>query len=562
MNNYNQVDFTKLKVVNYNRKSSESEDKQVLSIQSQIDEAKRIADFYELSPYIEVFKESKSAKTEGVRPEFQRMKSMIKKGEIDAIVCWKPDRLARNMTEGGEIIDLLSSGVLKAIITHDKVFYPWDNVIVLSIEFSQGKQFVKELSVNVKRGQTKKATMGYPHGLATLGFINDKTEEKGNRKWMVDKLRLPIIKEMLTMFLSGNYSGTQIYDWAVNIAKLTTPKHKKCGGNFIAYSRVYEILKDPIYAGFFSQQGQRYELSNELPRLISEDDHNKILRMLSSRKLPKTQIHESPYSGFIKSPLGEFIGADPKFQIICQCKYKFAYSNKTHCPKCGIAITEIKDPKYLIYSYYYNVPKRKRRESVKYIEEGKITNFFRLYAEKNLTMSKALAEWCKRHINEIKDKEIETGLIESSGIAQRLEQLEGRMTRYRQMLADGQIEASEYESDIKQIKEEITELKNPQQKNKDWHKVAESIVDLTTEMMETLENGLTKDKRAMLTRLGSNLIWNEEILNIINAEPVQKLIDGLNEAKAKNPKFEPESIIDTSERNEVFTSVYKTLLRG
>ncbi|HEY4503199.1 MAG TPA: recombinase family protein [Candidatus Paceibacterota bacterium] len=558
----NPIDFTKLKVGNYNRKSSESEDRQVLSIQSQIDEAKRIADYYKLSPYVEVYKESKSAKTEGVRPEFSRMMKRIRNKEIDAIACWKADRLARNMAEGGELIDLLSSGTLKAIITHDKVFYPWDNVMVLAIEFSQGKQFVKELSINVKRGQTKKATMGYPHGLATLGFTNDKTEEKGNRKWLVDEVRLPVVKQMLEMFLSGNYSGTQIYDWAINVAKLTTPNHKKCGGNFIAYSRVYTILKDSIYAGFFYQQGQRYELSKELPRLISEDDHKKILRMLSSRKLPKTQTHENPYSGFIESPSGEFVGADMKFQIICQCKHKFAYQNKTNCPKCEIAINDIKNPKYLSYAYYYNVPKRKKRESVKYIEEGKITTFFRLYAEKNLTMSKSLAQWCKRHIKEIKDKEIETGLIESSGNTQRLEQLEGRLTRYRQMLADGQIETSEYDSDVKSIKDEISEIKNPKIKNRDWHQVAEDIVDLTTEIIETLENGLVKDQRAMFTKLGSNLIWNEEILNIINAEPMQKLIDGLNEAKQKNPKFEPENIVDTTEQNEVFEDICPILLRG
>jgi glyceraldehyde-3-phosphate dehydrogenase/erythrose-4-phosphate dehydrogenase len=74
------------------------------------------------------------------------MMGMIKSGKVDSIVCWKLDRLARNMTEGGQIIDLLSSGVIKVIITNDKVFYPWDNVIVMSVEFSQGKQFVKVVS--------------------------------------------------------------------------------------------------------------------------------------------------------------------------------------------------------------------------------------------------------------------------------------------------------------------------------------------------------------------------------------------------------------------------------
>ncbi len=557
-----QVDFKKLKPGNYNRKSSESEDRQVLSIQSQIDEANRIASFYQLPPFIEVFKESKSAKTEYLRPEFSKMMAMIERGDIDSVVCWKPDRLARNMTEGGQIIDALSSGKIKAIITHDKVFYPWDNVIVLAVEFGQGKQFIKELSVNVKRGQTKKAMMGYPHGLSALGFKNDRTEEKGNRKWLVDEMRLPVIKEMLKMFLSGNYSGSQIYLWTRDNVKLTTPKHKKIGGALISYSRVYEILKDPIYAGFFYYGGKRYELTKELPRLITEEEHRKILRMLSGRALPKTQIYESPYSGFVRSPDGEFVGVDMKCQIICECKYKFSYLNKTNCPKCGIKIDEINSPKYLNYSYYYNVAKRKRRESVKYIEEGEITSFFRSYVEKNLIMSKSLAEWCKRHIQEIKDKEIQIGLVESTNNTKRIEQLEKRKIRYREMLADGQIDSIEYEIDIKKIKEEINKINNSKNKTNDWHKVANDIIDLTTEMIETINGDSIKDKRSMLTRLGSNLIWNEKKLNIINTEAVQKLIDGLNKTKQINPKFEPKKTLANKDKTEVFASVCSTLLRG
>jgi len=69
----NIIDFTKLKPGEYCRKSSEDEDRQMLSIDSQIDEGIRISDFFKLPPFIEIFKESKSAKKEYVRKEFSRM---------------------------------------------------------------------------------------------------------------------------------------------------------------------------------------------------------------------------------------------------------------------------------------------------------------------------------------------------------------------------------------------------------------------------------------------------------------------------------------------------------
>lgn len=237
----NNINFTTLKPGNYNRKSSEAEDRQMLSIDSQLDEANKIRNYHNLPEFVEVFKESKSAKKEFARPEFTRMIDMILSGKIDSIVCWKPDRLARNMTEGGQLIDLLSSGVLKAIITHDKVYYPWDNVIVLAVEFGQGKQFVKDLSVNVKRGQTKKASIGIPHGVASLGFLNDKTEEKGNRKWYIDQERFSKIQTLLKMFLTGEWSAGKLHKYAVEELKLTTVKRKKIGGslfNFQEYMRL------------------------------------------------------------------------------------------------------------------------------------------------------------------------------------------------------------------------------------------------------------------------------------------------------------------------------------
>lgn len=564
MNNYNQLDFTKLKPSGYFRKSSESEDKQMLSIDSQKDEAKRISDFYKLPKFVEVFEESKSAKKEFLRPGLMRMIEMIKKGTTDSIVCWKLDRLARNMTEGGMLIDLISSGVLKAIITHDKVYYPSDNVLLMSVEFGQGKQFVKDLSVNVKRGQDKKARMGIPHGVASLGFLNDRTEEKGNRSWVVDEVRLGKIKILLDMFLTGTYSAGKLYKHAVDELKLTTVERKRSGGNLITLSRIYEILKDPIYAGFFFLGGERYRLNNKFPRLITEDQHNKIKIILSNKNIPKVQQHKTVYSGFINSSEGNFMGQDVKYQLICDCKNKFAYRDKTHCPKCGKEISELNNPKYLGYVHYYDVKKKKAGIKAKSIEESKIDQEIIDFSEKNLYFSKEFADWSKKYITELKNQEISEQILLERSKKERKIELENKKSRLREMFRDEQITEIEYKEDLSSLNEKYKDV-GEDNKSIDWYSEMNEIVDITQELAFTLTNGTIEAKRNILSKLGSNLTWNGEILSISNKKSINKLVERIISMRLEFPRFEPKTFFTAQGLNEKtsgFSPVFSTMLRG
>ena len=94
-----------MKYIIYCRKSSESEERQILSLDSQEETLVQLAKKNGLD-VVEIFRESKSAKKEG-RPLFTEVLKLIAKAEIDGIICWKLDRLARNMADGGRIIDLL-----------------------------------------------------------------------------------------------------------------------------------------------------------------------------------------------------------------------------------------------------------------------------------------------------------------------------------------------------------------------------------------------------------------------------------------------------------------------
>src|SRR5690606_21181753 len=128
----------------YARKSTDTEDKQVQSLDDQIKVMKSVAK-REGARLIGVpLRESKSAKRPYERPVFEELMQEIEDGKIDAIVCWKLDRLSRNPTDSGRMQQLLQDGKLKHILTAEKSYFPEDNAIVFSVEAGMSNQYIRE----------------------------------------------------------------------------------------------------------------------------------------------------------------------------------------------------------------------------------------------------------------------------------------------------------------------------------------------------------------------------------------------------------------------------------
>ena len=393
----------------YTRKSSESEDRQVQSIPRQKDDLLELVERDNLTLNGEILEETKSAFVPG-REVFKQLVKATHKGKINAWLCWHANRLSRNPIDAGKIIYLMDIGKLLYIKTPSRIYHntPTDKMM-LQIEFTMSKKDSDDKSNFVKSGLKRRYKNGLPNGKAPIGFLNDKSQEKGGRGWLVDEEAFEKLKLLFTRFLKKEDSINSITTYAQKILELRTPQCKKQGGLIVGRSLVHHILRNPIYAGFFYSKNENGKgrslrlLNKSMLTIISEDEHIKILNILGEKTHAHMQQHQTPYSGVIQGADGNYIGADVKLQVICDCTKKFAYRNRDRCPACDLKIPFMQSPKYLSYTYYFNI-NRKRTEGLtaRCIEEKKVDAFLIDFFNRHLKMSEPLLKWCKLHIEKMK----------------------------------------------------------------------------------------------------------------------------------------------------------------
>jgi DNA invertase Pin-like site-specific DNA recombinase len=248
---------TELKYCLYARKSSESDERQAMSIDSQIKEMSDLAR-KEGIEIVKVVQESYSAKQSGQRPVFMQLLSDIRSGEVTGLLTWAPDRLSRNAGDLGSLVDLMDDKKLVQIQTYSQSFTNTPSEkFMLMILCSQAKLENDNKGENVKRGIRAKCEMGWRPCMPPIGYYN--RAMAGIKDVVVDPDRGPFIKEMFERAAKGE-SGRTIKSW---LDKIDATSRK---GKPITLSLVYLMLKNPFYYGTFEYpigSGTWYQGSHE-----------------------------------------------------------------------------------------------------------------------------------------------------------------------------------------------------------------------------------------------------------------------------------------------------------
>ena len=300
----------RIKYCLYARKSTEQDDKQALSIESQVKEMLALAEREHLH-VVEIKREAHSSKEVGQRPVYNELIQEIRQGKFTGILTWAPDRLSRNAGDLGAVVDLMDQKLLLEIRTYGQKFTNNPNEkFLLMILGSQAKLENDNKMINVKRGLRARVEMGLWPGVAPTGYLTNSDRNK-KCEVVVDEVRSPAIKQMFEKVAYNGWSGRKLFRWLKEDIKFKTKNGKP-----LTLSNVYIILKSPFYYGEFEYpKGSGNWYRGRHQPIISKELYDRVQEAIRFDGQARKENKEFAFTKLITCGLcGSGITADEKFK--------------------------------------------------------------------------------------------------------------------------------------------------------------------------------------------------------------------------------------------------------
>lgn len=520
----------KIKYFLYARKSSESEDRQVQSIEDQVNRLTKLAKEQGLI-IKDIITEARSAKKPSNRPLFDNMLNRIEKGEATGIICWELNRLSRNPIDSGKLSWLLQQGIIQSIQAIEKEYLPTDNIIVFNVETGQANQFLIDLSKNVKRGIHSKLEKGWLPGSAPTGYINNLIEHTIEK----DPERFPLIRQAWDLMLTGNYTVSQILDRLNNDWGFRTIQKRRSGGKPLALSGLYKIFSNIFYTGNILHLSQQY--SGQHPVMVSLEEYDQIQVLLGRKGRPRPQTHEFAFTGIIR------------------------------CGDCGSMITAEEKTKYVkaknaLETYvYYRCGKRKKNVSCD--QKGAVTvQDLESQIEKrvmSLTILPEFRQWALDCLNENNDQEIDKRtnmyetqhktLVETQGQLDSLTKM-----RYRELI-DDETFIREKQNLTTQVTRLQSQLRQTETRAKKWLELTEKTFDFATYSHHKFLTGDLQAQKEILTGLGSNFILKDKKLTLSIHNHFEPIIKRYPAIEQEYKRLELDNTLSKTAKTAALTAV-------
>ena len=453
----------------YARKSTDEEDRQILSIEAQLTEVREYAKKERLE-IVRDFIESRTAKAPG-RPIFDEMITMLERGKAEGILAWHPDRLARNSIDGGKIIYLVDIGTIK-----DLKFptYRFDNTaqgkFMLSIAFGQSKYYVDNLSENIKRGIRQKIRNGIYCGAAPVGYLNDPK----SRAIVIDKDRVPLVRKMFELYASGDYTFERLRN-LMNSLGFASRKNKP-----LCITQCQDIIRNPFYYGVMKYWGEIFDGKHE--PLIPKKLFDKCQEVMHLRGKPMK---------------------DTK---------KFVFRGLMRCGECGRMITAETQKGHI----YYRCTKRLTNCTQKYLREEELAAQVKAVIQK-VSLRDDWANNILKGLEKDKERLSQSSLTHLQNLNTKLADIDKRISKLIDIYLDGALSLEEYQGKKNALVNEKRDLQEnirdfADEGNKRFEQ-ARRFVTTLNEGSYALREGNLESQKEFLKKIGSNFILKERRLN-------------------------------------------------
>lgn len=505
MNNHN---LEKLHYRLYARKSTDTEDRQVQSLDDQVNYMKKLAKQEGLHIIGKPIYESKSAKRPDNRPLFAAMLEEIEAGKIDGIICWKVDRLSRNPTDSGHIQQLLQDEKIKHILAMDRSYFPEDNSIVFSVDASQASEYVRKLAVDTKRGMQSKADKGDKPGIPPIGYLNDRIE----KIIIDDPERFKLVRVLWDKMLTGTYSIAQLVHIADKELNITVPIRGKTGGKPIAYSSLCAMFKNCFYTGKLLFKGEEYN-GHHTPMITKEefDRVQQIIDPLHTTR-PKDKSHNFPLRNLFK------------------------------CGECGFAITAEEKHKLIkstgetkSYIYYHCTGKNKSikcSQPHQHVSEDELLKQIKDKLTK-FTVDPDFYKLAIEALAQEEDEVVEKNQAQTSAHQKAIDKKNEAINNLRRMRYSGEADDdSWYFSEIKTLEDDLKRLQetrnNDEYKARDWRAIADETFTFARYAKEDFDSDDLEKKRSVIMKLGEKLTIMDRTIQFTPNKyfiPIEKMND-------------------------------------
>ncbi len=229
-----------------------------------------------------IIKEQQSGKVPFKRKKWKKLCQLIQKGKIKGVLSYSPDRQARNILEGGQLINFVDEALVDLKYANFHFEANAAGKMMLGIWFVFSKQYSDKLSEDVNAGNEHALRKG-----ETIGSFKPGYRRGDDSKWEPNGEIFEIVKEAFHLKINENLSDQKIAEYMNNrgykrvikkSGKITCMTHQKVG----------KFLMDPFYYGVWIHGNNNIndlrDIDKNFKPMISEEEFN----ILQERKESRT----------------------------------------------------------------------------------------------------------------------------------------------------------------------------------------------------------------------------------------------------------------------------------